>query len=144
MSVGGALLCGVLVLLESFAPVPPWRQEVVHVLRSEWAAMPPYPGSTVVRTNLSAGFLDPNTNFQVDYASTGTCAEVQAHYATVALTAGWTVHNPLQSFHYSTPPQEALETTYREYVRGFSVSLVIDCFVGESGYSVFVDSPPTD
>lgn len=122
----------------------PWRQEVVHVLRSEWAALPPVPGSTVVRTNLSSGFVEPNTNFQVDYASTASCAEVQAHYATVAPAAGWTVQHPLQSFHHNTPPLDELETTYRKYVRTFTVSLSVNCFVEESGYSVFVDSPPID
>jgi hypothetical protein len=141
---GGMLLCVVLLLLESFAPVPPWRQEVVHVLRSEWAALPPVPSSTVVRTNLRAGFLEPDTFFQVDYASAGSCAELQAHYATAAPAVGWAVHNPLQSFRHNSPPLEELETTYHKYVRAFTLSLAVDCFVGESGYSVFVDSPPTD
>jgi hypothetical protein len=144
MSIAGALSCVVLVLLVEFAPVLPWQQEIVGVLRREWAALPPYPGSTVLRTNLRAVFLDPNTNFQVDYASPGSCAQVQAYYATVAPVAGWEIHNPLRSFRYNSPPLEALETTYHKYVHAFTLSLVVDCFVEEPGYSVFVDSPPTD
>ncbi len=138
------LLCVVLFLLESFAPVPPWRQEVVHVQRSEWAALPPVPGNTVVSTHMRAGFVEPDTHYQVDYASARSCAEAQLYFESVAPAAGWEIHNPLQSFRPHGLIQEELETTYHKQVRAFTVSLGIDCLVGESGYSVILDSPPTD
>jgi hypothetical protein len=140
------VLGGAAILLQVLVPVAPYHQATADALQQEWAALPPYPGSTVVQSNLNARYLDVYSSLEVDYASSGVCSDVQVHYANAALASGWRQQHALARLHHgSNPQQDELDASYVKTVHGMESSLSVACSVEQSfqsGYVLIFNIPP--
>lgn len=120
-------------------PASQERQRAVAVIRSESNFLAAYtdthPAQVIVRDE---PFTPPV--LLSNYGSTDTCQDIQGYYASLAPGAGWRPHGALRIYHDPRHPNDAsqdlLHSEYTENVQSISLTMIIECYPAEQGYSL--------
>jgi hypothetical protein len=134
-----------LVLSQVVQPVDPYHRAALATLQSALDELPPYPDSVASTPMIKAGPLDYHTTLFITYGTTAVCTDIQTYYATTAVPTGWQVERPVLTIRTGQPPADELHGSYRKREQGFTVELIIECFVDtavQSGYTLSLQTPP--
>lgn len=144
-----SLLASVILILivlgEQFQPVDPYHRAALATLQSALAELPPYPGSEAGKPQIKAGIVEYQTSLLINYGTTAACTDVQPYYATTAVGAGWRLRYPTSTIHFGAPERDVLHSSYLKQEHGFSIELILECFVDttfQSGYTLSLQTPP--
>lgn len=142
LTLGGSLvLVAGLLWFSVGRPLHEHNTQVLHVMRAQLALLPPPSGATITATTDRGAFIGSPT-LLFDYAVTGTCNDVQAHYAHAAPQAGWSVTKTVYLLRDVTGDTryDFLESEYRKVVGGSTLALDVSCKANApmgSGYNLY-------
>lgn len=114
------------------APVLRRQGHELQIMQSAFDALPPYPGSTRVYFNADNEFMR-QPDIVAGYRFLGPCKDVQSHYTTQALNAGWSVATPLYIVTGGDPSADEYHTDYQTTVSGLRLMLSVGCSVNQDG-----------
>lgn len=140
VSIAAAAVFGVFNIANQLVgPASNERQRAVAVIQNESNQLTAYagiqPDQVIIRNE---PFVAPV--LLSNYYLPGTCQDLQKDYTSVAPSLGWRIQGRLRIYHDPRYPNDAsqdlLHSEYTKTVQSISLTMVIECYASNHGYSL--------